>query len=114
MTPHILFSNLLANGITLKLSADGENLAVPAGSLSAEQRALVLAHKPELVAFLVDSRKTTAQLLAAAMRACDHHHDGPAAREQMRRECLELPPHLQRDLLDHFKGKRPNFAGGNP
>lgn len=107
MTPHMLFSNLLANGITLKLSADGENLVVPAGSLSAEQRALVLAHKPELVAFLVDSRKTTAQLLAAAMRACDQHHDGPAAREQMRADCLALPVDLRADLLAHFQQTYP-------
>lgn len=107
MTPHAVFSNLLANGITLKLSADGENLIAPAGSLSAEQRALVLAHKPELVAFLVASRKTTAQLLAAAMLACDHHGDNPAAREAMRADCLATPPHLRADLLAHFQQTYP-------
>ena len=47
------------------------------------------------------------KLLAAAMRACDHWGDGPEAREQMRRECLETPPHLRADLLEHFRREYP-------
>lgn len=50
------------------------------------------------------AHRVAAELLAAAMRTCDHHGDCEAARDQMRRECLELPPHLQRDLLPHFRG----------
>ncbi len=53
MSPHAIFYSLLADGITLKLSADCTALVVPAGKLRAEHRALVLAHKPELIAFLV-------------------------------------------------------------
>jgi len=34
--------------------------------------------------------------------ACDHHGDDPEAREQMRQECIDTPPHLQADLLAHF------------
>lgn len=42
-------------------------------------------------------------LIEAASLACDHHGDGPEAREQMRRDCIEAPPHLRADLRDHFK-----------
>ena len=41
-------------------------------------------------------------LLEAAMRACDAWKDGPEAREQMRRDCIDTPPHLRADLRDHF------------
>lgn len=43
-----------------------------------------------------------AELLAAAMRACDFHGDGEAARKEMRRDCLATPPHLKADLLAYF------------
>lgn len=42
------------------------------------------------------------ELLIAAMKACDHHGDGPAAREQMRQDCLATPPELRAELLEHF------------
>lgn len=41
-------------------------------------------------------------LLEAAMRVCDLWGDPQEFREQMRRDCLETPPHLGADLLDHF------------
>ena len=41
-------------------------------------------------------------LIEAAMRACDHHGDGPEAREQMRQDCTDTPVHLRADLLAHF------------
>jgi hypothetical protein len=44
-------------------------------------------------------------LIAAAMKVCDRHNDGEAAREEMRQDVLGTPPHLQQDLLDHFTGK---------
>lgn len=103
MSPHAIFCILLANGITLKLSADSTALVVPAGSLSTSHRYLVLAHKPELIAFLGESRETTARLIEAAMRACDHYKDSDAAREEMRADCLATPQHLRADLLEHFK-----------
>ena len=105
MTPHAIFADLLAQGVRLKLSGDGANLVVPAGSLSPEQRALVLSHKAEILALLVEARKTTSWLIAAAMKVCDRHNDSEAAREEMRQDCLKLPPPLQQDLLDHFTGK---------
>lgn len=45
----------------------------------------------------------TARVIAAAMKACDAHDDGPAAREQMRREVLTTPPEQQAELLEHFQ-----------
>jgi hypothetical protein len=42
-------------------------------------------------------------LVIAAMRACDLHGDGSAAREDMRLACLSTPAHLQQDLLEHFR-----------
>jgi hypothetical protein len=48
------------------------------------------------------AHRVTAELLAAAVRACDFHGDSPAAGEQMRADCLATPPHLRADLLAHF------------
>lgn len=42
------------------------------------------------------------ELLAAAMRACDAHGDGEAAREAMRADVMATPPELRDDLLAHF------------
>ncbi len=44
----------------------------------------------------------TAELISAAMRACDHHNDSHAGREQMRRDVEATPPNLRQDLIDHF------------
>ena len=98
----------------VSISADGGKLlAGPATRLTDDLRDLIRAHKPALVGLLTDAHETTASLLVAAMRVCDWHGDGEAAREQMRRDCMATPPHLQADLLNHFRGKRPDFAGGN-
>lgn len=45
------------------------------------------------------------ELIKAAMKVCDKHGDGEAARADMRQQCMELPPDMQRDLLEHFQGK---------
>lgn len=105
MSAFSIIQDLDAQGVWLKLSGDGANLVVPAGSLSPDQRALVLSHKAEILELLVDARKTTSWLIAAAMRVCDQHNDSEAAREEMRQDVQGTPPHLQQDLLDHFTGK---------
>lgn len=46
------------------------------------------------------------ELLEAAMRVCDAWNDSEAAREQMRQDLLQTPPHLRADLLEHFKKTR--------
>ena len=105
MSAFSMIQDLGTQGVRLKLSGDGENLVVPAGSLSPKQRALVLSHKAEILAFMLEARKTSTALVKAAMQVCDQHNDSEAAREEMRQDCLKLPPHLQQDLLDHFTGK---------
>ena len=56
-----------------------------------------------------ENTQLASDLIEAAMKVCDHHGDGEAARADMRQQCLELPPHLQADLLEHFQGKRTNL-----
>lgn len=50
------------------------------------------------------AHRVTADLIQAAMRVCDGHGDNEVQREEMRRDCLRLPPELQADLLAHFRG----------
>lgn len=109
MVEHIV-DDLWRCGISINLTADGMHLSVPARRLTPEQRDRILAHKPELVAFLHVARETTEQLLAAAMQACDHWQDSPQARQEMRQQCLELPLHKRAEMRDYFDknyGKRP-------
>lgn len=42
------------------------------------------------------------RLLEAAMRACDHWNDSPAARQEMRRQLAAVPPEHHAGLLEHF------------
>lgn len=55
------------------------------------------------------AHRLTKELIAAAMRRCDEFNDGELARQEMRQQCLELPPDLQADLLDHFQRKPANL-----
>ena len=55
------------------------------------------------------THRLTAELLAAAMKGCDQHRDGEAARNQMRGECLATSPNLQADLLAHFRQSYPTL-----
>lgn len=103
MTAQDILTDLWASGITPRLTEDGKGIAVPAGRLSPAQRADVIANKAELVDFLQAARATAAELLKAALLACDHWGDSEAARQQMRDECLALPPHLQAGLIEHFR-----------
>ena len=50
-----------------------------------------------------------ARLMAAAMRRCDQFNDSDKARQDMREQVLETPPHLRQDLLDHFMGRPTNL-----
>lgn len=106
MTADTILIALWRDSISVRLTPDCEHLAVPAGRLTPEQRAMVLNNKADLVRFLRDSHATTERLLAAAMLVCDHHGDDETARRAMRAECMALPAHLQADLLEHFREKR--------
>ena len=50
-----------------------------------------------------EAEELAARLVQAAMRACDRWGDGVAAREDMRRQCLDTPEHLRSGLLAHFE-----------
>ena len=54
-----------------------------------------------------DAARLTEQLLAAAMRAADHHGDDAAAREQWKQDVLATPPELRPDLLAHLNKQYP-------
>ena len=68
MTPETILADLLASGIEPSVTPDQTGIVVPAGKLSPSQRAAVLTHKPDLIAYLLESSRITVQLLEAAMR----------------------------------------------
>lgn len=105
MTAANILGDLAGAGVVLALAPDRQNLTAPASKLTVAQRALVLAHKPEIVSLLRDAHQTTEKLLQAANRVCDQFDDGPEAREQMRVDCLSTPLHLRLDLLEHFRSR---------
>lgn len=103
MTVHTILDELQAFGIDLEVTPDGKTLTAPADTLTDRQRAQVRAHKPELIRLVLESNHLTRQLLQAAMHACRHWGDSPAAREQMRLDCLNTPPGQRADLLAHLR-----------
>ena len=74
-------------------ATQGEKLQVARPSECNMQRGALTAHR------------MAKELIKAAMKVCDKHGDGEAARADMRQQCMELPPDMQRDLLEHFQGK---------
>lgn len=111
MTAVTVLADLLQNGIEPTISDDGQHIEVPAGCLTEAQRHAILACKPELIDHIKEAERVTSELLAAAMRACDYWQDSPEAREQMRRECLAVPPELREELRQHFEREYPPEAG---
>ena len=109
MTPEAILADLIQCGIEPSVTPDKTGIVVPAGKLTEAQRAAVLGHKKELIAYLVESSRITARLLEAAMRRCDQFNDSDKARQDMREQILETPPHLRQDLLDHFMGRPPTM-----
>lgn len=105
MSPDAILADLLRCGIDPVVTPDRRSIVVPAGKLTPEQRTAVVAHKAQLIECLVESADLTSRLLAAAMHRCDHFNDSERARQQMREQVLEIPPHLRQDLLEHFLGK---------
>lgn len=102
MTPTDVCRIVYGAGLTVR--ADGDSLVLkPAERMTPALRELLVAHKPDLLAFLHEAEQTAAALVEAAMRACRHHGDGPEAKEQMRQACTDTPAHLRADLLAHFR-----------
>jgi hypothetical protein len=57
--------------------------------------------------------RVLAELIQAAMHACDHWNDSETAREEMRHQCNQTPPHLRGDLLAHFRAAYGGVVGGS-
>ena len=53
------------------------------------------------------AERVTRQVIEAAMKRCDQFGDKEAARQQMRDDIAQVPVHLHRDLLEHFKHAPP-------
>jgi hypothetical protein len=104
MTPETILADLLESGIELGVTPDNTGILVPAGKLSPGQRAAVLAHKLDLISYLLESMSIKAQLLDAALQRCEEFKDIEKHRQDMREQILETPPHLRQDLLEHFLG----------
>lgn len=103
MTARAILEELHGQGIDLECTQDGKTLTAPANTLTDRQRTLVRKHKAELIRLVLDSERITQQLLQAAMNVCRHWGDSPVAREQMRLDCINTPPHLRADLLAYLK-----------
>ncbi len=93
-------------GVTLRL-VDGKVKAAGSNEALARLVPQLREHKPELIQFLQEAHVTTTTLIKAAMRACDHHGDNAAARNEMRSECLATPVDLWADLLAHLNETYP-------
>lgn len=110
MTPANVCREVYRAGLSMRV--DGAHLVVkPAGRLTPQLREVLLANKAELIVFLTEAEHTAADLVEAAMRACEFHGDGEQQREQMRRDVLGVPPDIQADLLDYFRSTYPPREG---
>ena len=63
-----LFLELQAAGIVPTVTPDGRGLAVPAGKLSPELRARVVAHKAALIDYLTQPRESVMSVLSVSNR----------------------------------------------
>ena len=87
--------------IEARLMANPANLASPAKRQARPLAALATLATSHAHGAAIDP--VLADLLAAAMSACDHWCDSETAREAMRQQCSETPPHMRADLLTHFR-----------
>lgn len=95
------------NAGLILVSRDGRLLVSPSHRLTLDMHDELTRYKGEVLQLLEEAHTTTAELLVAAMNACDHWGDGTEAREAMRRQVMEIPPHLRSDLLRHLRATYP-------
>ena len=107
MSALTLIRQAISAGVTLRIDEGGTLKAAGPSDTLREWPPRLRAHKSELLEFLQDAHASTAQLVEAAMRCCDHFGDSPAAREQMRQDVIDTPPHLRADLLHHLSRAYP-------
>ena len=107
MSAAVLIRQAFSAGVKLRIDDCGSLKAAGPSDTLREWSPRLRAHKSELLEFLQDAHASTAQLVEAAMRCCDHFGDSPAAREQMRQDAIDTPPHLRADLLHHLSRAYP-------
>lgn len=76
----------------------------PAPTAKTDERGVLSVSSVGVVA-LFENHALSDALMEAAMRRCDQFNDSDKARQDMREQILETPPHLRQDLLDHFMGR---------
>jgi hypothetical protein len=96
-------ARLMANPANVAITANKTENAPVFVSQVAKLAGLAISHNSNET----DKALLTTCLLTAAMAVCDHHGDGEAAREAMRRDCLETPIELKADLLECLRFTRP-------
>lgn len=107
MSVDTLIRKALDHGIELRfvdgqLKVTGKRSAVTAWAPKLRE------HKDELIEAVIESSKIADQVLRAAMRVCDRYNDSDSAREAMRQDVANTPPHLLPDLLEHFRTSYPS------
>ena len=103
MTAADILRQAYAAGLDVTIAASGNLYVQPVEKLTPDLRALLVAHKAELLEFIRQADALTAETMARAMAVCDDHGDSERAREDMRQDVLNTPPHLRADLLAHLK-----------
>lgn len=96
-----LIEQAQSDGVTFRVAGDKVRVNAPPGQLE-RWLPMLRSHRTEIRAWL-----TAGDLIAAAMRACDHYGDSEAAREQMVKDCLDTPPELRQELREHFERSYP-------
>lgn len=87
--------------------ANPANVANLANATPAANDSQPLAKLAGIAKLAISHDLLTARLIAAAMRRCDHFNDSDKARQDMREQILEIPPHQRQDWLDHFNKASP-------
>ena len=105
MSAASVLRDLAWNNIHPRPTPDGKQLLIPVKRVTAKQRERLVLHKAEILEILADA--TAQELMAAAMRCCDHYRDSPEARMQMRVDIWNTPPRLRAELLAHFDQEYP-------
>ena len=105
MTPAALLYDLWQCGIQPRTDPQAQHLLLPANKLTPDQRQALTECKAAVLELL--TAPLMQELMAAAMKACDHWQDGPQARMQMRLDVWNTPPHLRAELLAQFKKEYP-------
>ena len=103
MSAAVLIRQAFSAGVKLRIDDCGSLKAAGPSDTLREWSPRLRAHKSELLEFLQDAHASTAQLVEAAMRCCDHFGDSPGAREEL--EVGQLVPPIVPSTRARGKGQ---------